>query len=131
MSMRRLRNIIPAFGWRACPRVIAWLAGIGFAATTAWAQPANDNFASAEVIAGNFGTVTNDNTGATAELGEPNHAGLPPGLSVWYAWTAPQEGPVQFDTYGSDVLVDTVLGVYTGSNVAHLNLVAANDDVTP
>ncbi|MDQ4005883.1 MAG: pre-peptidase C-terminal domain-containing protein, partial [Actinomycetota bacterium] len=44
---------------------------------------------------------------------------------VWYRWTAPVNGPVHMDTWGSDF--DTLLAVYTGSSVGGLTEVASND----
>lgn len=63
------------------------------------AAPANDAFASAEVIAGPSGTVTGTRDGATVEPGEP--APMPQYHSVWYAWTAPSYGTLSFDTAGT------------------------------
>ena len=36
--------------------------------------PANDGFASPQVLSGTMGSVTGNNIGATKEPGEPNHA---------------------------------------------------------
>jgi hypothetical protein len=58
--------------------------------------PANDNFANAQVIAGAAGNATGRNTVASKEGGEPNHAGNPGGVSVWYQWTAPSNGQRHF-----------------------------------
>src|SRR5207249_3220653 len=44
--------------------------------------PSNDNFANAQLISGNSGTVTTSNVDATKEAGEPNHAGNTGGKSV-------------------------------------------------
>lgn len=88
--------------------------------------PANDAFASVRTISGNSGNVSASNTDATKEANEPNPAGNPGGRSVWFAWTAPASGLWTFDTQGSDF--DTVLGVYTGSSLGGLTLVADNDD---
>ena len=95
----------------------------------AQAQPTNDNFANALVLTGSWGADTNDNTGATAEPGEPSHAGFPATASIWYKWTAPYNGEVTMDTMGSGI--DTVLAVYVGSSVSALTQVAANDDIYP
>ena len=92
-----------------------------------WVQvPANNNFAAAAAPVGPNGTVTGTNVGANKEAGEPNHAGLPGGKSVWYRWTAPAAGAVTFDTFGSTF--DTVLGVYTGTTVGALTPVTSNND---
>jgi hypothetical protein len=93
------------------------------------AAPANDDFANAEVVTGSTGTTTGTNVEATDETGEPaNHfTDDLGGASVWYAWTAPSSGLFAFDTFGSDVTLDTVLGVYTGS-LGSLTEIGYNDD---
>jgi hypothetical protein len=105
---------------------LAALAACVCATTALGAGPANDMFASAQVISGATGSTTGSNVGATKETGEPNHAGNAGGASIWYSWTAPMTGPVTISTYGSSF--DTLLGVYTGSSVSSLTAVAANDD---
>lgn len=104
----------------AAVAVSAWLPA------AALAQPANDNFASAQVLSGASATATGTNVDATMEPGEPDHAGLSGGTSVWYVWTAPASGPVRISTCGSDF--DTVLAVYTGDSVNALTGVTSNDD---
>jgi serine protease len=97
-------------------------------AMRSWTMPpTNDNFAAAQALAGSAGTVSGTSVMATKETGEPNHAGVPGGRSVWLRWTAPTSGPVSFDTFGSEF--ETVLAVYTGTGVAALTSVGANDDV--
>jgi hypothetical protein len=91
------------------------------------AQPPNNNFASAQVLTGCSGNVAGVNVGATREAGEVgNPESDDSNRSVWYDWTAPSTGSVTFDTIGSRF--DTVLGVYTGSSVSGLSVVASNDD---
>ena len=90
------------------------------------APVSNDDFANAAVINGVSGEITGNNAGATREPGEPEITGNPGGKSVWYEWTPLSAGPVTFTTFGSSF--DTLLGVYTGSNVTALTQVAANDD---
>src|SRR5438270_3482580 len=97
-----------------------------FALWSAVAQPANDNFASAWTLSGSTVATNGTTVGATKEAGEPDHAGSQGGRSVWFNWTAPRTMPIQIDTLGSSY--DTVLGVYTGSIVNALNLIASNDD---
>jgi hypothetical protein len=87
----------------------------------------NDNFANAQVISGNSGTVTGSNVWATKEPGEPNHAGNAGGASVWYRWTPSTSGSATIDTIGSNF--DTLLAVYIGSAVNSLTLIASNDDI--
>lgn len=102
-----------------------------------WNQPSpppNDNFASAIVVSGTTGTTNGYNIAATLELNEPNTVivtyPFPTAVSnsIWYAWTAPANGTVTFDTIGSDF--DTLLGVYTGNSVSTLSLITASDDIT-
>ncbi len=101
-----------------------FLAAVG--AGVVHAQPANDLFANARILTGANGQVSDSTFGAGKEPGEPNHAGDPGGLSIWYSWSAPASGPVVFDTVGSGF--DTLLAVYTGASVDALTLVVQNDD---
>jgi hypothetical protein len=89
--------------------------------------PANDNFGSAEIVGPQLPfRVKGTNELATDQPGEPDHAGLSPFWSVWYSWTAPETRPVVAETCFASF--DSVLGVYTGSSLASLTPVAANDD---
>ena len=88
--------------------------------------PPNNMFSDAEAITDESGTRTGENAFATRESGEPHHAGVPGGRSVWYRWTAPATRTATFETDGSDF--DTLLAVYLGSRVEELDVVAANDD---
>lgn len=87
----------------------------------------NDTFASATQFAlGGTSVLWSTNVDATAEVGEPKHAGFAADRSVWWSFSAPSRGRVTLTTSGSDF--DTVLGVYTGSAVSALSFVASNDD---
>jgi subtilisin family serine protease/outer membrane protein assembly factor BamB len=89
--------------------------------------PFNDNFAKRSTLSGSIIQVRNSNVGATLETGEPTTlGGVTVGASLWWTWTAPQSGTYYLDTQGSSY--DTVLGVFTGSSVSGLALVASNDD---
>jgi hypothetical protein len=88
--------------------------------------PPNDNFAQRQILTGTNPSATGFNIGATKEAGEPNHAGNTGGKSVWWTWTAPENGVVTIDTSGS--VFDTVMGVYTGTSVSALAFVASDDD---
>src|SRR5262245_48448736 len=94
-------------------------------ANAAAAPPPNDNFANAQVVADRFGWIDDDNTDATKEPGEPNHAGNAGGASLWYSWTAPNGGRATFSCYSD---FDTLLAVYTGDKVTNLEPVAADDN---
>jgi hypothetical protein len=92
--------------------------------------PGNDDFGAATVLSGSEAFREADtNREATKEPGEPEHAGNPGGMSIWYSWTAPASGPAVIETAGSDF--DTLLGVYTGSAVSSLTEIAADDDAEP
>jgi len=86
----------------------------------------NDSFNNRIVLTGTNITVTGSNRNASKQNGEPDHAGNQGGASVWWSWTAPTNGDLTIDTDGSDF--DTLLGVYTGSSVSGLSLMASNDD---
>jgi Peptidase C10 family/Spi protease inhibitor len=95
------------------------------------APPVNDDFDSSTVITDYTGQTEGDNMGAAKEPGEPDHAGNSGGASVWWTWTAPASGPATFNTFGSDVDLDTLLAVYTGDSVDSLTLIESNDDSGP
>jgi Tol biopolymer transport system component len=90
------------------------------------AVPANNNFGTAQAITGSEGRIKGSNWLATKETGEPAHAGVAGGKSIWYRFQAPGNGKVTFDTMGSTV--DTVMGVYTGTGITALTAVTSNDD---
>ena len=100
-------------------------------ATPPLPAPPNDNFANAEILNGISGQTLGTNIGATNEINEPSHPS--PGgnsSSVWYSWTAPADGGITIDTFGSTF--DTTLDVYTGSTVSSLTKVIGNsDDFSP
>ena len=88
--------------------------------------PDNDMFADATEIFGTSGQDIGSNIAATKESGEPNHAGIDGGASVWWKWTAPSSGVTQITTFGSDF--DTLLAVYTGNSVDGLTEIFSDDD---
>ena len=91
------------------------------------AAPENDLFADAIPLNGSSASVLGqDNAGATFELGEPTHAGVFGGRSVWFRWTAPATGPTTVDTCDGDF--DTLIGVYQGSSLEGLTTIAGDDD---
>ena len=97
-----------------------------FAATMPlMATPGNDNFANASEITGTQGTLYTSNVGATSEDDEDTLHGSE--TSLWFKWTAPTNGNMTIDTFGSDI--DTILGAYTGTGIGDLVEVAFNDDV--
>ncbi|MCX6924410.1 MAG: hypothetical protein NT154_14530, partial [Verrucomicrobia bacterium] len=92
------------------------------------------NFANAIAISGFWGTTNVDISGATAEIGEPEIAGVRATRSVWYKFTPVLDGVVTVHTFGS--AVDTRLSVFivpANTNVAvnsSLFPVVANDDLS-
>ncbi|MCP4345483.1 MAG: DUF1416 domain-containing protein [Desulfobacterales bacterium] len=86
----------------------------------------SDDFDDALILTGLTGKEIRSNVGATKEAGEPDHAGNSGGKSVWWAWTAPETEYFFFDTHGSDF--NTLLAVYTGSEIDSLTEIAGNDD---
>jgi subtilisin family serine protease len=103
-------------------------------ASITWTVPAptpgaaeNDAFANAIALRTASGSFDTNNTGASKEAGEPNHAGNAGGHSLWLRWQAPRGGTVTMETRGPSI--DTLLAVYTGSSVGSLTHVASSDDV--
>jgi hypothetical protein len=93
----------------------------------------NDQFDSPEILAGTSGTTRGCNLACSKEpypIPEIAHAGDVGGHSVWYSWTAPAGGPVDFNTVGSTF--STTLAVYTGNSLTAItnnnNKIAANID---
>jgi subtilisin family serine protease len=88
----------------------------------------NDNLSGALGISA--GTTYSNNSAATSETGEPDHAGVAGGKSMWFRYSSTTLKSVSLDTNGSDF--DTVLAVY-GSTVSNpsfsgLQAVGSNDD---
>jgi hypothetical protein len=88
----------------------------------------NDAFATPQVLAPFPIAPGGSTVGATKEAGEPNHAGNAGGHSVWFEWTPETSGPVDLSACGERPGVDTLLAVYTGTEVNDLAEVASNDD---
>ena len=96
------------------------------ASLVAAVAPVNDSFASPTVLTGTTFAVKGSNIGATLQTGEPKHAGVTGGKSVWWSWTAPSTGTFTLATTGSSF--DTTLGIYTGTAVNTLKVLGSNDD---
>jgi hypothetical protein len=88
--------------------------------------PANDGFSAATTLSGISGGLSAWNFNATVQSGEPAHAGVTGGHSLWWAWTAPVSGTLSLNTQGS--AIDTLLGVYGGTSVSSLQTLASDDD---
>jgi len=88
--------------------------------------PVNDFFALPVQLTGSSGVSVITNTTATKEFGEPNHAGVEGGASLWWTFAPPDDGVLTLSTTNSDF--DTLLAVYTGNRVNALTEIASNDD---
>jgi hypothetical protein len=86
----------------------------------------SDNFAGSPQMTSPSGFGRGNNTNATKEPDEPNHADKIGGRSVWIAWRAPANGIAKFSTRGSSF--DTLAGVYTEIPELGLLKVASDDD---
>ncbi len=84
--------------------------------------PSNDLFSARVRLAGYAGAVDARSKGATAQPGEPNHAGQPASSTVWWSWQAPGTGPVTW-FIDNDAPWDSVLAVYTGNALGSLTSV--------
>ncbi|MDY6806840.1 MAG: FG-GAP-like repeat-containing protein [Cyanobacteriota bacterium] len=114
-----------------------WIDGIINGNIAPVEAPDNDKFANRETLAGTSVTTTGSNRWATAEPGEGPHwtnfwepelvtVAVRPFSSSWWSWEAPEDMTVAIDTMGSTI--DSVLAVYTGSDLSELTPIAKNDD---
>lgn len=98
-----------------------------FTLNAQWLPPSNDNFGGARAIGPAVPiSQAGTNSHATAQSGEPSHAGRAATRSVWYRWTPEFSYQVRIHTCAADF--DTLLAVYTGSSFSDLTSVASNDD---
>jgi hypothetical protein len=96
--------------------------------------PENDDFERAMVLSGQNVAVEGTTAGGTRQTGEPDHyVTNPPDSnlwvgdhSVWFHWTAPNSGPTTIDTCVGEI--DSILAVYTGSQLNSLTRVADNNN---
>lgn len=98
----------------------------GHKTLTARFKLAGDDFVTALPVSGDSATIVSSNVGMTKETGEPNHAGNPGGKSIWWRWTANSSREVTLTTAGTPF--NTLLGVYTGNNVAALARIASDSN---
>ncbi|HKF14393.1 MAG TPA: S8 family serine peptidase, partial [Gaiellaceae bacterium] len=117
----RVRTIDAAGRTDLTPATITWTVP---AATPG--VPENDAFSDGIALRVASSSFDMYNTGASKEVGEPNHAGNVGGHSIWLRWRAPRSGTMTMETRGPSI--DTLLAVYTGSSVDSLGLIAANDN---
>ncbi|MGC5225438.1 hypothetical protein ACPW96_22975 [Micromonospora sp. DT81.3] len=86
------------------------------------ATPVNDGISTATAVTGVPFTDTVNVSEATYDPATDAGCGL---ATVWYQWTAPADGAVEFNTLGSDY--DTTLALFTGEP-PNLVLQECNDD---
>ncbi|HEX5594083.1 MAG TPA: hypothetical protein VFX35_12145 [Solirubrobacterales bacterium] len=94
-------------------------------------RPGNDDFADAQELSSSFPSfgTQGSNRFATAESGEPQHAGTAGGSSVWFSWTPASDRKIAISTCENPSTdLDTLLAVYTGSSLGSLTPVASDDD---
>ena len=108
---------------------IAVIGALALPASAHAAPPANDNFASAQVIGPALPiSVPGSNVEATAQLGEPAVAGNPAISTVWYRWTAPANQTVVYDLCNDDFSgpgnAFITVEIYTGATLGTLVSVA-------
>ena len=99
------------------------------AASSLAAAPANDNFASAEVLSGMQVHVAGSNVEATFEANEPADQFNALGKSVWYKFTATETRFYSIRTT-RDTNFDTHLALFTGSDIAGLTFLNSNNNVS-
>jgi subtilisin family serine protease len=91
----------------------------------------NDHLTNAMELSGNMGSVSGDSTRGTKEPGEPQHAGVAGGMSIWWTFRPPVDGVLELSTANSSF--DTLLALYTGrsSQMSALQHLASNDNAFP
>ena len=103
--------------------VLALLASLALPAAASAAPPANDKFASRQILGPGFPggapiEVTGSNVEAGKEEGEFIPGMSPAGHSVWFQWEATGDGWVSVGVCDSEF--PTLIGVFTGSDVKTL-----------
>ena len=103
----RLR--IASEDWDAPPLVLEW--------ESADARPVNDDFAAAWELEGESGEIDSSNEGATLENSEFFGGAA---ATVWFEWTAPEDGPWKINLSESGLS----LRVFEGAQVDELRLIS-------
>jgi hypothetical protein len=82
--------------------------------------PPGDMFSNAVPLVGYQTYLSASLAGATLERGEPRHNGVRTTGSIWYSWTAPQNGTVELSP---DFPSSVSLNIYTGPDLRRLKSV--------
>lgn len=98
---------------------LAWTAG-------AWAAVSNDDFAAATAISGLPFSDSVDMTGTTSESGEPQFCYFAD-QTVWYAFTATQDGKLAADAVGSSALAQVSAYRQDGSGLGGLSFLSCQN----
>lgn len=90
-----------------------------------YANAANDNFANAAVLKGNYpqDLLAYTVQGASLEPGEPDHLEGAPAKSIWWTWQAPFSGTINFSV-GYSTLTSIILESYQGASIESLTFIA-------
>ena len=88
----------------------------------------NDDFAGRTPISGEVLSLSAATELAGAEIGEPDHAGVPAERTRWWEWMAPATARFEFNTLESGFADDTRIAIYTGDSLETLSEVSSNDD---
>ena len=95
--------------------------------STLTALPSGNTFSTAGSLSPATGGVAKGtNTSGVVESGEPDPGNIPGGSPIWMTWTPTSSGVATVSLAGSGV--DTLLAVYTGTNINSLTMVASDDD---
>ncbi len=87
-------------------------------------RPFNDDFATRARLRGSNLAIRSVNTGATPD--GPALAAFPATATLWWEWTPTLTTNVRLSTDGSSY--DTLVGVFTGTDLSALTPIASNDD---
>jgi hypothetical protein len=87
--------------------------------------PVNDNFADRVRLTGTNLIIEANNSGATTEPGEPHPGGFVGGSSLWWSWTAPQNGTLLLTR--TNIQGTSFLAVFRGAKLTELERLYADD----
>ena len=87
-------------------------------------RPPNDDFASRIPLLGNSLSFSNSNFAATSQPGEPVHGGGGERRTLWWTWTAPDEGTLTLKAHGQKF--HGAIAVYTNNSLTNLKKIAEN-----
>ena len=93
--------------------------------------PKGDYFADPIIISGASGTrVVQDNSAYTMEAGEPWHTPWYQCNTIWYEWTAPGSGQIEFRArfFNTQYYFSPMLAAYTGDSLSSITQITYDDD---